>query len=62
MGKAKQNAICKYKDICSQQIILKNIRKIYLYIIYGQVGGGNATIIGHSIKPSKYVVCLNFFE
>ena len=37
MGKAKQNAICKYKDICSQQIILKNISTIYLYIIYGQV-------------------------
>ena len=34
MGKSKQNALCKSKDKCYEQIILKNIRKIRLYIIY----------------------------
>ena len=34
MGKSKQNALCKSKDKCYEQIISKNIRKIRLYIIY----------------------------
>ena len=34
MDKSKQNALCKSKDKCYEQIILKNIRKIRLYIIY----------------------------
>ena len=28
MGKSKQNAICKSKEKCNEQIILKNLRKI----------------------------------
>ena len=57
MGKSKQNAICKSKDKCYEQIISKNIRKIRLYIIYEiYIDKWKAVLIKKMRKISLYII------
>ena len=57
MGKSKQNALCKSKDKCYEQIILKNVRKIRSYIIYEiSIDKWKAVLFKNMTKISLYII------
>lgn len=57
MGKSKQNAICKSKDKCYEQFILKNLRKIRLYIIFEiSIDKWKAVLFKNMRKISVYII------